>query len=43
MNIAASPVLSNDYVLFELLISKILLITYDHDGNRTVHRWVNDH
>ena len=38
-NIAASPVLTDDYVLFELQVYKVLLIEYDHDGRRTVQRW----
>ena len=38
-NIAASPVLRDDYILFELQVYKVMLIEYDHDGRRTVQRW----
>ncbi len=37
--IAASPVVTNDYVLFEFRIEKSLLVSYDDDGNRTVQHW----
>jgi len=39
VNIAASPVVANDYVLFEFQVYKGLVIEYDKDGRRTVHRW----
>ena len=38
-NIAASPVLSDDYVLFEFQVYKVMLIEYDNEGRRTVQRW----
>ena len=38
-DIAASPVLTDDYVLFEFLIQNILWIEYDNDGKRTVQHW----
>lgn len=39
VNIAASSVVTNDYVLFEFRIDNALVIEYDGDGKRTVHRW----
>jgi len=39
MNIAASPVLTNDYALFEFQIDNVLVVEYDNDGNRSVQRW----
>ena len=38
-NIAASPVLTDDDVLFEFQVYKVMLIEYDHDGRRTVQKW----
>ena len=38
-NIAASPVLTDDYVLFEFQVYKVMLIEYDNVGRRTVQRW----
>lgn len=37
--IAASPVVTNDYVLFEFRIDNALVVEYDDDGNREVQRW----
>jgi len=37
--IAASPVVSNDYVLFEFRIENALLAQYDDEGKRTIRRW----
>jgi uncharacterized pyridoxamine 5'-phosphate oxidase family protein len=39
VNIASSPVLTNDYVLFEFHVDSVLLVEYDQDGKRTVQRW----
>jgi len=36
---AASPVLTDDYVLFEFQIDNALVIEYDQAGKRTVQRW----
>ena len=38
-NIAASPVVLDDYVLFEFQVRKVLAIEYDDDGKRTIQRW----
>lgn len=37
--IAASPVVTKDYVLFEFRIDNALLVQYDDEGKRTVQRW----
>ena len=37
--IAASPIVTNDYVMFEFRIENALLIEYDDDGKRTIQRW----
>jgi hypothetical protein len=39
VKIATSPVLTEDYVLFEFQVANVLLIVYDLDGKRTVQRW----
>jgi predicted pyridoxine 5'-phosphate oxidase superfamily flavin-nucleotide-binding protein len=38
-NIAASPVVAQDYVLFEFQVLSVLVIEYDADGKRTIQRW----
>ena len=38
-NIAASPVVAHDYVLFEFQVHKVLVIEYDDNGRRTIQRW----
>jgi nitroimidazol reductase NimA-like FMN-containing flavoprotein (pyridoxamine 5'-phosphate oxidase superfamily) len=38
-NVAASPVVLDDYVLFEFQVHKVLAIEYDDDGERTICRW----
>ena len=37
--LASSPVLTDDYVLFEFCIDSVLVVTYDREGNRTIQRW----
>jgi hypothetical protein len=37
--IAASPVVTNDYVMFEFRVDSALLVEYDDEGKRTVQRW----
>ncbi len=37
--IAASPVVTKEYVLFEYRIDHALLIEYDQEGNRLIKRW----
>jgi len=37
--IAASPVVTNDYVMFEFRVDNALLVEYDDEGKRTVRRW----
>jgi hypothetical protein len=37
--IAASPVVTNGYVLFEFRVDNALLIEYDDEGKRAVQRW----
>ena len=37
--IAASPVVANDYILFEFQVENVLSVEYDDDGKRTVQRW----
>ncbi len=37
--IAASPVVTNDYVMFEFRVDHALLVEYDDEGKRTVQRW----
>jgi len=37
--IAASPVVANDYALFEFQVENVLLVEYDDEGKRTVQRW----
>jgi hypothetical protein len=37
--IAASPVVTNDYVMFEFRVANALLVEYDDEGERTVQRW----
>ena len=39
MNIAYSPVLTPDYVLFEFEVDRVLLVEYDQEGKRRVQRW----
>ena len=38
-NIAASPVVTNSYVMFEFRIDNALLVEYDDEGKRTVQHW----
>jgi hypothetical protein len=38
-NIAASPVVAHDYVLFEFQVQKALAIEYDDEGKRFIQRW----
>jgi len=38
-NIAASPVVTNSYVLFEFRVDNALSVEYDDEGKRTVQRW----
>lgn len=37
--IAASAVVTHNYVLFEFRIDSVLLVEYDPEGKRTVQRW----
>lgn len=37
--IAASPVVTNGYLLFEFRVDNALLVEYDDEGKRTVQRW----
>ena len=38
-NIAASPIVIDEYVLFEFQVDNVMAIEYDQDGRRTIHRW----
>jgi hypothetical protein len=42
VNIAASPVVLDDYILFEFQVQKVLAIEYDDNGKRTIYRWNQD-
>lgn len=37
--IAASPVVTDEYILFEFHVDHVLVIEYDCDGKRTVRHW----
>jgi len=37
--IAASPVVTDEYILFELQVDHVLVVEYDYDGKRTVRHW----
>ncbi len=38
-NLAASPVVTQDYVLFEFQVNMVMLIEYNNDGRRRIQRW----
>ena len=40
--IANSPVVTDTYALFEFQIERVLVIEYDENKKRTVHRWRAD-
>jgi hypothetical protein len=37
--IAASPVVTDEYILFEFHVDHVLVVKYDCDGKRTVRHW----
>jgi hypothetical protein len=37
--IAASPVVTDEYILFEFEVDHVLMVEYDCDGQRTVRHW----
>jgi len=39
VNIAASSVVLDDYVLFDFQVHKVLVVEYDDNGKRTIYRW----
>ena len=39
VRIASSPVVLDIYVLFEFQITRVLVVDYDEEKNRTIHRW----
>ena len=37
--IAASPVVTDEYFLFEFQVDNVLVVEYDRDGERTIRHW----
>ena len=42
VQIASSPVVSDDYALFEFHVGRVLVVTYDEEKKKIVHRWHSD-
>ena len=41
-SIANSPVVSEEYVLFDFQIQRVLLVEYDEEGKPVIHRWIRE-